>query len=87
MLHILPMVPQNYTTFNCCFLLPPPFLLIHHLSRLPSPQSSGVTQKEAMYINKSLSFLEQVQYRTPSYNSHTLTLSILTRLLPACFIL
>ena len=84
--------PQNCTTallltvFLFPFPFPPPFLLIHHLSSLPSPQSSGVTQKEAMYINKSLSFLEQVQYRTPSYNSHTLTLSILTRLLPGCFI-
>ena len=75
------------TVFLFPFPFPPPFLIIHHLSRLPYPQSSGVTQKEAMYINKSLSFLEQVQYRTPSYNSHTLTLSILTRLLPACFIL
>lgn len=27
---------------------------------IPSPQSEGQTQKEAMYINKSLTFLEQV---------------------------
>lgn len=80
--------PQNCTTFKVpLFPFPPPLLPIHHLSSLPSPQSSGVTQKEAMYINKSLSFLEQVQCRTPSYNSHTLTLLILTRFLPVCFIL
>ena len=52
---------QDSIALPPCPTLPSsPYLPNHSFPPLPPPQSTGAVQKEAMYINKSLSFLEQV---------------------------